>query len=107
MKEKNKVFKWIKEHKKEILIYAGVTVATVFVGGKIIKFIKSPTCSCGAKMTISDGGYWHTCPKCGEEVRIIDGQMDWKRDIFREGTKEIYSDSQLYDICRGGELTEF
>ncbi len=106
MKKKKNIIEWIKKHKIKTLVYTGgtITIAITCVG--LLKLIKSPTCSCGAKMTIFDGWAWHTCPKCGEAVRIIDGHKDWKSDIFKEGTKEIYSDYQLADLCRGGGLTE-
>jgi predicted RNA-binding Zn-ribbon protein involved in translation (DUF1610 family) len=42
-----------------------------------------PVCeSCGAKMTVFDGWAWHTCPDCGDSVRIIDGVATWRNEIF-------------------------
>ncbi len=66
-----------------------------------------PICkSCGAKMTRFDGWAWYTCPECGNSVRIIDGITTWYDEIFRPGKKEHYSDFDLADFCRGGDLTE-
>ena len=33
----------------------------------------TPICDCGELMTELDGWAWHTCPRCGNSVRIIDG----------------------------------
>ncbi len=42
-----------------------------------------PICDmCGAQMTEFDGWAWHTCPECGNAVRIIDGEVIWQREIF-------------------------
>lgn len=49
---------------------------------------------------------WYTCPECGNSVRIIDGITTWYDEIFRPGKKEHYSDFDLADFCRGGDLTE-
>lgn len=35
-----------------------------------------PICDmCGTLMTEFDGWAWHTCPECGNMVRIIDGDV--------------------------------
>jgi len=69
---------------------------------------KFPTCkACGAKMTEFDGCWWYTCPECGNRVKILeDGTLRWYNEIFTDGKKNVYSDFQLADICRGGDLTE-
>ena len=65
-----------------------------------------PTCkTCGTKMTGFDGWAWYTCPECEDRVRIIDGVETMPKEISRKG-KEHYSDFELADFCRGGELTE-
>ena len=66
-----------------------------------------PICkTCGAKMTKFDGWAWYTCPECGDSVRIIDGIETWHDEIFGGGKKTHYSDFELADFCRGGDLTE-
>ena len=42
-----------------------------------------PICDmCGSLMTGFDGWAWHTCPECGNSVRIIDGEVKWEREIL-------------------------
>ena len=109
MKEKKKkeIWEFIKKNKIKILLGVGSIVVASFGGKKIIRAIKSPTCNfCGGKMTEFDGWAWHTCPKCGNSVRIIDGQEDWYSDVYREGTKQIGSDFAAANFCRGWDLTE-
>ena len=71
-----------------------------------------PTCkTCGATMTRFDGWACYTCPECEDRVRIIDGTETWKDEIFGygiygKGKKQHYSDFELADFCRGGDLTE-
>lgn len=66
-----------------------------------------PTCkTCGSLMTGFDGWAWYTCPDCGNKVRIIDGVVKWYDEIFRTGKKQHYSDYELADFCRGGDLSE-
>lgn len=71
-----------------------------------------PTCkTCGATMTRFDGWACYTCPECEDRVRIIDGTETWKGEIFGygiygKGKKQHYSDFELADFCRGGDLTE-
>ncbi len=66
-----------------------------------------PQCkSCGAEMTGFDGWAWYTCPNCGDKVRIIDGDVTWEDEIFKEGAKQHNSDFELADFCHGGDLTE-
>ena len=58
-------------------------------------------------MTEFDGCAWYTCPECGDSVRITDGNEMWHDQIFNNnGKKEFYSDYELADFCRGGELSE-
>ena len=71
------------------------------------KNIKYPTCrTCRAKMTDFDGWAWYTCPECGDMVRIVDGIVTWNNEIFGKSKKLHYSDFELADFCRGGDLTE-
>ena len=66
-----------------------------------------PNCrTCGAKMTDFDDWAWYACPECGDKVRIIDGEETWYDDVFKKDKKEFYSDFELADFCRGGDLTE-
>ena len=71
-----------------------------------------PTCkTCGAEMTKFDGWACYTCPECEDWVRIIDGTETWRCEIFGDGIygkgkKQHYSDFELADFCRGGDLTE-
>ena len=67
-----------------------------------------PICNmCGSEMTEFDGWAWYKCPSCGNSVRIIDGSVTWSNEIFGQGgKKEIFSDFDLADLCRGGDLTE-
>lgn len=66
-----------------------------------------PDCkACGSKMTIFDNWAWYTCPMCGNKVRIIDDEIIWYDEMFRQGTKEHNSDYDLADFCRGGNLSE-
>lgn len=66
-----------------------------------------PFCdTCGTEMTQFDGWAWYTCPECGDKVRIIENKVDWYSDLFKEGKRQINSDFDLADICRGGDLTE-
>lgn len=68
---------------------------------------KNPVCkTCGAEMTEFDGWAWHTCPECGDKVRIIDGHTTWYDEIFHTGKKQHRSDYDLADFCRGGDLSE-
>lgn len=68
---------------------------------------KYPTCkTCGALMTEFDNWAWYTCPDCEDKVRIIEDQWKWYDEIFKSGTREHYSDYDLADFCRGGELSE-
>lgn len=81
--------------------------ANVELDDNINDFNYVPKCkTCGSDMTEFDGWAWHTCTKCGNSVRIIDGKSKWYDEIFKEGKKDIFSDFQLADICRGGELIE-
>ena len=68
----------------------------------------NPICkTCGAEMTDFDGWAWHTCPECGDKVRIIDGVVTWYDEIFSsKSSKTHHSDFELADFCRGGDLTE-
>ena len=51
--------------------------------GKVKMKGKIPICNvCGALMTKFDGWAWHTCPKCGNSVRIIDGTVTWQDELF-------------------------
>ena len=66
-----------------------------------------PDCrTCGTKMTDYDACAWYTCPECGDKVRIIDGEETWYDQVFKKGKKQLYSDFELADFCRGGDLTE-
>ena len=68
---------------------------------------KYPICkTCGAKMTDFDGWAWYRCPDCGDAVRIIGGEEVWQNEIFDQSKGRDYSDFELADLCRGGELTE-
>lgn len=73
-----------------------------------LKMNKYPVCkSCGSEMSEFDGWAWYTCKNCGNSVRIIDRHMTWYDEIFdAHGKKELYSDYELADFCRGGELSE-
>ena len=66
-----------------------------------------PTCkTCGAQMTGFDGWAWYSCPYCEDRVRIIEGKETWYDEIFGRGKKQHYSDYDLADFCRGGDLSE-
>lgn len=66
-----------------------------------------PICDCGAEMTDFDGCSWYTCPECGNEIRSNDdGSWTWAYEIFTPGSRELHSDFELADFCRGGDLTE-
>ena len=66
-----------------------------------------PTCKmCHSLMTEFDGWAWYTCPNCQNKVRIIDGKTTWYDEIFKSGKKQHYSDFDLADFCRGGDLKE-
>ena len=44
---------------------------------------KVPMCDiCITLMTEVVGWAWHTCPDCGNSVRIIDGEVKWQKEIF-------------------------
>ena len=66
-----------------------------------------PTCNCcGAKMKEFDGVSWYTCPKCGNSVRIVGQDVKWKDELYKQGTKEVKSNRQRYNICRGEDDDE-
>ncbi len=65
-----------------------------------------PVCDmCGALMTEFDGWAWHTCPECGNSVRIIDGDVKWEREIF--GRQAATYGGRICEFCgkplAGGE----
>lgn len=67
-----------------------------------------PVCDmCGSLMTEFDGWAWHTCPECGNSVRIIDGEVKWEREIF--GRQAATYGGRTCEYCgeplAGGEYT--
>lgn len=119
IKSKTKVHESNEKTRKKKWIKIGLvgTAITFTAGLGIYSLIKGalsdsknglyPICkTCGSAMSIFDGWAWHTCPECGDSVRIIDGKEAWHKDIFKSGTKQLYTDFDLADLCRGGELKE-
>lgn len=39
-------------------------------------------------------------------MRIIEGKETWYNEIFGNGKKQLHSDYDFADFCRGGDLTD-
>ncbi len=66
-----------------------------------------PICEvCGEKMTEFDGFMWYTCPECGYITDTCEEETPYADEVIKPKKRRHYSDFELADFCRGGELTE-